>query len=481
MAESVKSGLFISYRREEASHAAGRLADRIAERFTSTEVFMDVDSIPAGIDFTEAIRTAVGKCDVLLALIGPRWTVIEDADGRRRLSDPEDFVVLELRAALDRGIPVIPVLIDGAAIPKRTELPPALQRLAQRNAVRVDAETFRQDVWGLLEELGKIVEATPGEIEVSPRPTRTLLSRRAALRLAGGAVAVAAGAAAWEGSKLLGSQDMRQIWSFATGDEVYSSPRVVGGVLYIGSNDGHLYALDALSGKEFWTHQTSGAVTSSPAVADGTVYFGCDDGRLYAVEAARGVRRWAFRTGGAMHSSPAVAEGLVYIGCRDNFLYALEIATGKPRWRFKGGGWFNSSPIVAAGIVYVGCRDHNVYALDAGTGDKRWSYTTGSTVDSSAAVLGGKLSIGGDDHNVYALSAATGKYLWAFQAQQGVDSTPIVIDGVLYVGSDDGNLYAIDADTGRASIPAASRDRCSSTDTDGCTTCIWIRRSRGRT
>jgi hypothetical protein len=193
------SGVFLSYRREDTKHAAGRLADRIAERFTSSRVFMDVDSIPLGVDFSRATQEAISRCDVLLALIGPRWTTMEDDQGRRRLDDPHDFVVLELRAALDRGIPVIPVLVDGAKMPSAAELPPGLENFTLRNAVRLDAETFRRDVGWLLTELGQVLPATATAKSSDARssPTSAGPSRRAALRLAAatvGVVAVAAGA-----------------------------------------------------------------------------------------------------------------------------------------------------------------------------------------------------------------------------------------------------------------------------------------------
>lgn len=196
------SGVFLSYRREDTQHAAGRLADRIGERFSSAEIFVDVDSIPPGADFTKATAEAIERSDVLLALIGPRWTTLEDAQGHRRLDDPEDFVVLELRAALERGIPVIPVLVDGARMPTAAELPPGVEAFTLRNAVRLSAETFRQDAGWLLTQLAKIL---PSEAEGAPSraPPRKLPSRRAALRLA--LVVAAAGAGVWGVAKLVGS------------------------------------------------------------------------------------------------------------------------------------------------------------------------------------------------------------------------------------------------------------------------------------
>jgi outer membrane protein assembly factor BamB len=494
MAGSGTRGIFVSYRREDAGHVAGRLADRLTERFGASNVFIDVDSIEPGIDFAEAIQVAIARCDVLLALIGREWATMVDEGGHRRLDDPDDYVVLELRAALEREIRVIPVLIDGAEVPSQNSLPSPLRPLVRRNAVRLDYETFRSDAAWLVQRLGELLSATETEatpprealpehtesvgrtssaehaatVEADPstpsvhnanvdKPRLSLgsrIHRRTFLRWTFGAAAVAAGGAGvWGASRLAGGETptapSRLAWSFKTSDEVYSSPKVIDGVVYVGSTDQHLYAIDAVTGKERWQCSTDGSVTSTPAIADGVVYVGCNDDHVYSVDAATGAVRWKFLTGAAMHSSPAVVEGWVYIGCRDHYVYAIDARTGQERWRFKGGDWFNSSPKVAGNTLYIGCRDRNIYALDATTGEKRWSYATESTVDSSAVISGSTMWIGADDHHVYALNAATGQWIWEFMAGSGVVSTPLLVSRVLYVGSDDGNLYALDADTGR--------------------------------
>ncbi len=298
------------------------------------------------------------------------------------------------------------------------------------------------------EQAGRADREHAGDRPAAPRQPH----RRALLRAAGGvAVAAVAGAGTWGGLRLLGSSgsDSPRPWVFTTSAEVYSSPAVEAGVVYIGSNDHDLYAIDAVSGAERWRYPTDESVTSSPAVDSGMVYVGCNDTYLHAVDAATGQRRWRFHTGAAMHSSPSVVDGVVYIGCRDHKLYAVDAVTGLERWHFIGGDWFNSSPAVVGGGVYIGCRDHNIYGLDVRTGKERWRHATGSTVDSSPTVSGGMLWIGADDHSVYALSTRDGTPTWQFTAQDGVVSTPTVVDSVLYVGSDDGNLYALDADTGR--------------------------------
>lgn len=117
--------IFISYRRSDSAFAAGRLYDRLKQSFGSENVFMDIDSIDLGIDFAEHIERAVGTCDVLVAIIGRSWLQAAER-GRRLLDNPDDFVRIEIEAALKRNIFVIPVLVDRAEMPAERELPPAL-------------------------------------------------------------------------------------------------------------------------------------------------------------------------------------------------------------------------------------------------------------------------------------------------------------------------------------------------------------------
>lgn len=150
MSGPVSGRVFISYRRKEASGMAGRLYDRLAARFGDDQVFMDVDKIALGVDFAEVIAQAVSSSRVLLAVIGPTWLTATDGDGRRRLQDPNDLVRLEIAAALERGIRVIPILIEDADMPSRQELPEDLAELADRQALRVRHESFRVDTDRLL-------------------------------------------------------------------------------------------------------------------------------------------------------------------------------------------------------------------------------------------------------------------------------------------------------------------------------------------
>lgn len=176
--------VFVSYRREETRHLAGRLADRLEDRLGSTQVFMDVDSIEPGADFAVSIEAAAASCDVLIVLIGQTWTPMTDSRGRRRIDDPDDFVVLEVGAALDRGTRVVPVLVDGALMPRRDELPTALHGLARRHGVRLDHETFRSDIAVLLTAIEKALGESRLTLVNNPKPVQrqAVVDRPSSLR-----------------------------------------------------------------------------------------------------------------------------------------------------------------------------------------------------------------------------------------------------------------------------------------------------------
>jgi hypothetical protein len=159
-------GIFISYRRHETSHLAGRLYDRLADRFGEGQVFIDVDTIEPGVDFTEEIFRAVAACKVLVAIIGPGWLASADERDGRRLDDPDDIVRLEIEAALARGVRVIPVLAEEAVMPGRKDLPESLAGLARRNALRVRHESFRSDAARLVTTIERAMAATTGTAAV---------------------------------------------------------------------------------------------------------------------------------------------------------------------------------------------------------------------------------------------------------------------------------------------------------------------------
>ncbi len=175
MAESAapsQGRVFISYRREETAYPAGWLFDRLADHFGGGQIFKDVDTIQLGDDFVQVIARAVGSCDVLLALIGDRWLTITDAHGRRRLDDPDDFVRVEIEAALTRNVRVIPILIDGAKMPRADELPDSLAKLVRRHALELSPSRFAYDTRRLL----KVLDTTLAEVRTAQDDAAAILA-----------------------------------------------------------------------------------------------------------------------------------------------------------------------------------------------------------------------------------------------------------------------------------------------------------------
>ena len=158
--------IFISYRREDSESITGRIYDWLEDHFGRDRVFLDVDTIPFGVDFRKHLEQAVGQCDVLLAVIGEQWLDIRYRDGpkqgRRRLDDPTDFVRIEIQAALTRNIPVIPVLVGKATMPREEDLPDALKALVYRNAAEVrGGRDFRVHVDRLIDGISRLQGPAP--------------------------------------------------------------------------------------------------------------------------------------------------------------------------------------------------------------------------------------------------------------------------------------------------------------------------------
>src|ERR1700687_5761692 len=152
------SGIFISYRRDDSSGHAGRLFDRLSAHFGDEQIFMDIDHIEPGDDLVQVIENAVGSCEILIAIIGRHW--LSSVDGSSpRLNNPNDFVRLEIVAALNRDISVIPVLVQGATMPKPQDLPDDLSKLSRRHALELSDLRWKRDVDQLIGALERVLVA----------------------------------------------------------------------------------------------------------------------------------------------------------------------------------------------------------------------------------------------------------------------------------------------------------------------------------
>ena len=164
MASDTKA-VFISYRRDAGAGYAGRIADALAEHFGEDKIFRDIDSLEPGLDFAEAIERAIDSSEVLIAVIGKNWLTVTDAAGQKRLENPDDYVRTEIATALKRNIRVIPLLIQGAAMPSARELPGDLAPISRRNAFEIHDSSWRDDVRRLVTTLER---ATKGDRPETP-------------------------------------------------------------------------------------------------------------------------------------------------------------------------------------------------------------------------------------------------------------------------------------------------------------------------
>lgn len=150
------SGIFICYRRDDSRANAGRLFDWLSEHFGEDQVFIDIDNIEAGEDFEQVIKNALDSCGIFLTVIGKRWLLSADGTASR-LNEPDDYVRLEIAAALRRDIRVIPVLVDGATMPRPEDLPSELSRFSKRQAYELSDARWKQDVNRLIVTLETVL------------------------------------------------------------------------------------------------------------------------------------------------------------------------------------------------------------------------------------------------------------------------------------------------------------------------------------
>ncbi len=239
------------------------------------------------------------------------------------------------------------------------------------------------------------------------------------------------------------------VWRFPTGDEVRSSPHVHKDVVFVGSYDKHVYALDAHAGTQRWRRATLGGVSSSPTVANDLVIVASEDGSVYALDPRTGAPRWSMRTERAVRSSPRALDRVVYVGSDDQHVYALDALNGREMWKQRTWMPVRSSCAVKNGLVAVGSMDGHVYAWDAASGSLRWKQRTTQGIISSPVIENDLVIVGSMDRSVYALNTENGKPVWRVRTEHFVNASPVVHDKWVFVGGVDGNLYALELKTGR--------------------------------
>jgi outer membrane protein assembly factor BamB len=252
-------------------------------------------------------------------------------------------------------------------------------------------------------------------------------------------------------------------WQFPTGGPILSSPAIApDGTVFIGSSDSQLYALDGTTGRKRWNFGAWDQVLSSPALGtNGLLYFTSWNGVVYAVDSASGSKVWVHELNiSPTYASPSVGPGgVVFCGVggypgtsqEQGSFFAYNGASGEIIWKFSAVNVIQATPAIGAdGTIYIASYDKLVYALDPLTGAIKWSHRTGDSISSSPAVgRDGTVFVGSNDGRLYALDPQDGSEKWAFLTGDTIHSSPAVAaDGTVYFGSYDKNVYALDGRTG---------------------------------
>jgi outer membrane protein assembly factor BamB len=265
-------------------------------------------------------------------------------------------------------------------------------------------------------------------------------------------------------------------WRQAVGDELDLQPLVAGPVLYpdpeepivlVGSQDGNLYAYDAeVGGNPLWTFRTGDKIWSTPVIKDGIVYFGSHDKNVYAVNVFDGTEEWRFTTGGVVAGKPLLINGMVVIGSFDKNLYGLEADSGVKNWELKGENWFWAGATANERTIFAPNMDGNIYAVDT-QGNLLWKYDLGSAIVSRPAIVTDALVVAAKNGRQITLLDTK---LGANNADRMIDSefvtnaeikAPLFVNSnTVYVGTQGSTIIRLDIFTNRAGRPNLEEAWC---------------------
>ena len=286
------------------------------------------------------------------------------------------------------------------------------------------------------------------------------------------------------------------IWSYKTGDQIKSSPVIGQGKVFIGSNDGFVYALNLDTGAKIWRFNTQGDVEAAPLLLDSLVFVGSVSGFFYALRASDGRLVWQYETDGQMHGSanwiygPDKVEKWILAGSYDNKLYCFQAKTGRLQWTYETDYFINGTPATDGKIAVFGGCDEVIHIVSVLTGEKVGVVPSGAYIAGSAALLDGKaylghygdklisidiagqkieweygdkkteaffsspavtesyVLIGGRDRYLHCVDRKNGKKIWQFQTRDDVDSSPVICGNKVIICSKDGRVYLVDLEKG---------------------------------
>jgi len=280
------------------------------------------------------------------------------------------------------------------------------------------------------------------------------------------------------------------IWKFKTEGQIKSSPVIVDGLVFVGSSDKNIYAIDVNDGHQVWAYQTDDTVEATPCVIEGSIYAGSSGGFLYALDANSGSFRWKYETDGQILGaanwtlSPDGRTIWIIVGSYDNKLHCLDSTSGETVWTYETDNYINGSPAVEEQIAVFGGCDALIHVVFLSDGTMVKTVDSGSYVAASAAILDGQVYVGNyddvfikadietgkilwkyedskapffsspaigrdvvvvgsRDELVHCIGRNDGKQLWTFQTLGEIDSSPVICGDKVIVGSQDGRLYMI--------------------------------------
>ena len=261
-----------------------------------------------------------------------------------------------------------------------------------------------------------------------------------------------------------------QMWKLTTGEIELTDHVVADGTLYVGSEDGYLYAIDTGDGRLKWQYKLGEDIDESPAVSDGIVFVGSSDDSIHAVNAEDGSLKWKVKYSdyGYLNYSPLVADGIVilnYTGRYSDYLLALYIEDGTSKWEIKSEDDM-TMPAISDNILCYGSDDEYIYAVNVDNGERLWRFNAESEINNPPVVSDGIVYVI-TGYSIQALNIDDGKHRWKMKTGDDIGSQPIVVDGIVYVCSEDDYLYALNASNGimkwkyevgyaYLSVPAAS-------------------------
>lgn len=229
-----------------------------------------------------------------------------------------------------------------------------------------------------------------------------------------------------------------------------SAVAVEDNLLFAGTKNGVMHAVDRVKGNESWSFTSEGECVGAPLVYRGVLYYGTLDRRLYAIDIARGRMLWNFPAKGWVEGGPCAADGRVYFGSLDKNLYAIDAVLGIERWAAPLDGPISAPPITDGKNIFVGTAAGTFYSVDAASGQVAWKYAAGAPIKSGACTDKKRILFGDAAGKIHALDCATGQSAWPAPCAVGaaVKAAPILIGSVLYGGTVEGQLFGIDADSG---------------------------------